>query len=38
MPRMQKLFPDWEDKWWPQPIDAALRAEVPAFTPSFAAE
>ena len=38
MPRMQQLFADWEDKWWPRPIDASLRAEVPAFIPGLAAE
>ena len=25
--------PDWEDRWWPQPMDAAQRAEIPAFMP-----
>jgi alkanesulfonate monooxygenase SsuD/methylene tetrahydromethanopterin reductase-like flavin-dependent oxidoreductase (luciferase family) len=38
MPRMQQLFADWEDKWWPRPIDASLRAAVPAFIPGLAAE
>ena len=38
MPRLWKLFPDWEDRWWPQPMDAALRAEIPAFMPKLAAE
>jgi hypothetical protein len=37
MPRLQPLFAEWEDKWWPQPMDTALRADVPAFTPGLAA-
>ena len=31
MPKLKGLFADWEDRWWPQPMDAAQRAEVPAF-------
>jgi alkanesulfonate monooxygenase SsuD/methylene tetrahydromethanopterin reductase-like flavin-dependent oxidoreductase (luciferase family) len=38
MPRLWKLFPDWEDRWWPQPMDTAQRATVPAFVPGLAAE
>jgi hypothetical protein len=38
MPRMKALFQEWEDRWWPQPMEAAQRAEVPAFTPGLAAE
>jgi alkanesulfonate monooxygenase SsuD/methylene tetrahydromethanopterin reductase-like flavin-dependent oxidoreductase (luciferase family) len=38
MPRLWKLFPDWEDRWWPQPMDTAQRAAVPAFVPGLAAE
>jgi alkanesulfonate monooxygenase SsuD/methylene tetrahydromethanopterin reductase-like flavin-dependent oxidoreductase (luciferase family) len=38
MPRLWKLFPEWEDRWWPQPMDAAQRATVPAFVPALAAE
>ena len=38
MPKLKGLFPDWEDRWWPQPMDAAQRAEIPAFMPKFAAE
>ena len=33
MPRLQPLFSEWEDKWWPQSMDTDKRAEVPAFTP-----
>ena len=36
MPRLKPLFAEWEDKWWPQPMDTSGRAEVPAFNPSLA--
>jgi alkanesulfonate monooxygenase SsuD/methylene tetrahydromethanopterin reductase-like flavin-dependent oxidoreductase (luciferase family) len=38
MPQLRGMFQEWEDKWWPQPMDDALRAELPAFTPKLAAE
>ncbi len=38
MPKLRDLFAEWEDRWWPQPMAAAQRAEVPAFMPSLAAE
>jgi alkanesulfonate monooxygenase SsuD/methylene tetrahydromethanopterin reductase-like flavin-dependent oxidoreductase (luciferase family) len=38
MPRLQPLFSEWEDKWWPTPMESAQRAEVPAFVPGLAAE
>jgi alkanesulfonate monooxygenase SsuD/methylene tetrahydromethanopterin reductase-like flavin-dependent oxidoreductase (luciferase family) len=38
MPKLHKLFAEWEDRWWPQPMEAAQRAEVPAFVPGLAAE
>jgi hypothetical protein len=38
MPRLQPLFSEWEDKWWPTPMATAQRAEVPAFVPGLAAE
>jgi alkanesulfonate monooxygenase SsuD/methylene tetrahydromethanopterin reductase-like flavin-dependent oxidoreductase (luciferase family) len=38
MPKLQPQFAEWEDRWWPQPMDAAQRAEVPAFVPGLAAE
>ena len=31
MPKMQGLFSEWEDRWWPQPMAAAQRAAVPAY-------
>jgi alkanesulfonate monooxygenase SsuD/methylene tetrahydromethanopterin reductase-like flavin-dependent oxidoreductase (luciferase family) len=38
MPKLHPLFAEWEDRWWPQPMDAGQRAEVPAFVPGLAAE
>ena len=38
MPRLQPLFAEWEDRWWPQPMEPAQRAEIPAFKPGLAAE
>ena len=31
MPKMKPWFAEWEDRWWPQPMAAAERAQVPAF-------
>jgi alkanesulfonate monooxygenase SsuD/methylene tetrahydromethanopterin reductase-like flavin-dependent oxidoreductase (luciferase family) len=38
MPRLKPMFPEWEDRWWPQPMSAAERAAVPAFGERLAAE
>jgi alkanesulfonate monooxygenase SsuD/methylene tetrahydromethanopterin reductase-like flavin-dependent oxidoreductase (luciferase family) len=38
MPKLQGHFDGWEDRWWPQPMAAAQRAEIPAFMPTLAAE
>jgi hypothetical protein len=39
LPNMRDLFSDWEDRWWPQPMERAGRAAVPAFVPdAIAAE
>ena len=38
VPRLQPLFGEWEDRWWPTPMETAERAEVPAFVPGLAAE
>jgi hypothetical protein len=38
MPKLHDLFSEWNDRWWPQPMETAQRADVPAFTPSLAAE
>ncbi|MGH7210099.1 MAG: hypothetical protein ACREF1_01365, partial [Acetobacteraceae bacterium] len=38
MPRVASLFSEWEDRWWPRPMQTQERAEIPAFTPRLAAE
>jgi alkanesulfonate monooxygenase SsuD/methylene tetrahydromethanopterin reductase-like flavin-dependent oxidoreductase (luciferase family) len=38
MPKLKPLFDEWEDRWWPQPMEADQRAEVAAFVPGLAAE
>ena len=37
-PRVKDLFSEWEDRWWPKPMDRGQRAAVPAFQPRLAAE
>ena len=37
MPKLQPLFSEWEDKWWPKPMERSSRAAVPAFRPGAAA-
>jgi alkanesulfonate monooxygenase SsuD/methylene tetrahydromethanopterin reductase-like flavin-dependent oxidoreductase (luciferase family) len=39
LPRLRGIFPEWEDKWWPQSMPRGERAEVAApFTVPMAAE
>ena len=38
LPKLRGLFSEWEDKWWPQPMAQAERAEVAAFQSPIAAE
>ena len=38
MPRLQHIHSEWEDKWWPQPMENNLRADVAPFSPKLAAE
>ena len=33
MPTLKKFYSEWEHRWWPRPMDGALRAEVPGFSP-----
>ena len=33
MPKLKPLFAEWEDRWWPKPMEKASRAVVPAFRP-----
>ncbi len=32
MPKLKPMFSDWEDKWWPKPMEKARRAALPAFS------
>ena len=39
LPNMRDLFSEWDDRWWPKPVDASARAAVPAVAPeAIAAE
>ena len=39
MPQLKDVFSEWEDRWWPRPMDRAERATLPSFQPAaFAAE
>ena len=38
MPKLQPLFNEWENKWWPKPMAKKSRAALPAFVPKVAAE
>ncbi len=38
MPKLKPLFAEWENRWWPKPMDRQQRASLPAFVPSVAAE
>jgi hypothetical protein len=33
IPKLRPLFSEWEDKWWPKPMDKSTRATLPAFSP-----
>jgi alkanesulfonate monooxygenase SsuD/methylene tetrahydromethanopterin reductase-like flavin-dependent oxidoreductase (luciferase family) len=37
-PKLKDLHSEWTDHWWPKPMDASQRAEIPAFAPPLAAE
>jgi alkanesulfonate monooxygenase SsuD/methylene tetrahydromethanopterin reductase-like flavin-dependent oxidoreductase (luciferase family) len=30
LPRLNGLFPEWQDHWWPEPMASAERAQIPA--------
>ena len=34
MPKLKPLFAEWENRWWPQPMDRSQRATLPAFAPA----
>ncbi|MFV0295207.1 MAG: hypothetical protein ACK5JT_03705, partial [Hyphomicrobiaceae bacterium] len=37
MPKLQPMFNEWEDRWWPKPMAKDTRAELPAFVPGVQA-
>jgi alkanesulfonate monooxygenase SsuD/methylene tetrahydromethanopterin reductase-like flavin-dependent oxidoreductase (luciferase family) len=38
MPQLTDLFSEWEDRWWPQPMNRETRASLTPFRPAMAAE
>ena len=38
MPKLAGKFAEYEHRWWPKPMEATLRAELPAYAPRHAAE
>ena len=39
MPQLTEMFSEWEDRWWPKPMNAASRASLAPFRqPAIAAE
>jgi alkanesulfonate monooxygenase SsuD/methylene tetrahydromethanopterin reductase-like flavin-dependent oxidoreductase (luciferase family) len=37
MPKLQSFYSEWEHRWWPKPMDAGLRAEIPGYVPTVRA-
>src|ERR1700720_3498842 len=37
MPQLQAVFPEWEDRWWPKPMDRSARARLSPFQPAVLA-
>jgi alkanesulfonate monooxygenase SsuD/methylene tetrahydromethanopterin reductase-like flavin-dependent oxidoreductase (luciferase family) len=38
IPKLRPLFSEWENRWWPKPLDQRQRASLAAFMPAAAAE
>ena len=36
MPKLKPLFSEWENRWWPKPMERRQRAALPAFMPAAA--
>jgi len=36
MPQLKDIFSEWDDRWWPRPMEKAERAALPSFQPSAA--
>ncbi|MBV9785770.1 MAG: LLM class flavin-dependent oxidoreductase [Acidisphaera sp.] len=37
MPGLRDVFPEWQDRWWPQPLRRDARAALPPFQPDAVA-
>ena len=37
MPQLHDVFSEWEDRWWPKPMDRAARAPLSGFQPTAVA-
>jgi hypothetical protein len=37
IPKLRPLYSEWENPWWPRPLERHQRATVPALTPAAAA-
>jgi hypothetical protein len=38
IPKLRPLFSEWENRWWPKPLERRHRATPSAFMPAAAAE
>jgi alkanesulfonate monooxygenase SsuD/methylene tetrahydromethanopterin reductase-like flavin-dependent oxidoreductase (luciferase family) len=38
VPKLKPLFSEWENRWWPQPLERQQRARLHAFAPAAASE
>jgi hypothetical protein len=38
IPKLRPLFSEWENRWWPKPLEQRQRAPMSAFMPATAAE
>ena len=38
MPGLKKFYSEWDHRWWPKPMEASKRADIPAYAPRAAAE
>ena len=33
LPQLKDVFAEWDDRWWPKPMERAERAALPSFQP-----
>jgi hypothetical protein len=36
MPQLADVFSEWDDRWWPRPMERSERAAMPSFRPQSA--